>query len=224
MSGTPTFPANDLPLDQLEKLRTSNDHDEIKKATSWLKTNFEPWMFEIFGHRLYEQNAEVTMRETASFLSARDDISVEDRLAAALVASCATPEIPATSTEGTEERVWMSALQGAMRAEARKAIVRVPDLGCENLLKYWNRLSVPDRRWAVGRLGTLDVQRRVDLLVLGLNDRSEVVVVEALTVLERARELLGAGRPASETLRLPLAERAGQCCGGEVTLLLEAWT
>ena len=83
----------------------------------------------------------------------------------------------------------MSALQGAMRAEARKAIVRVPDLGCENLLKYWNRLSVPDRRWAVGRLGTLDVQRRVDLLVLGLNDRSEVVVVEALTVLERAREL-----------------------------------
>lgn len=42
--------------------------------------------------------------------------------------------------------------------------------------------------------------------------------------MERARELLAAGHPASETLRLPLAERAGQCCGGEVTLLLEAWT
>lgn len=42
--------------------------------------------------------------------------------------------------------------------------------------------------------------------------------------MERARNLLVRGESTPEELRLPLAERVGQCCGGEVTLLIEPFT
>ncbi|MDP6954801.1 MAG: XdhC family protein, partial [Planctomycetota bacterium] len=41
--------------------------------------------------------------------------------------------------------------------------------------------------------------------------------------LERARGLLAAGGPGSESVVLPLSASAGQCCGGEVTLYFEAF-
>lgn len=40
---------------------------------------------------------------------------------------------------------------------------------------------------------------------------------------ERAAALLGRGAARSESASFPLAEKAGQCCGGEVTLLFEAF-
>jgi len=39
--------------------------------------------------------------------------------------------------------------------------------------------------------------------------------------IERAGALLARGAPAAETLEVPLAESAGQCCGGHVTLLVD---
>jgi len=44
--------------------------------------------------------------------------------------------------------------------------------------------------------------------------------------IQRATQLIAEGRAASLTEAVPLSEKAGQCCGGEVTLYLEAfvWT
>ncbi len=41
--------------------------------------------------------------------------------------------------------------------------------------------------------------------------------------IERATELCAAGEPRSVTETVPLSEKAGQCCGGEVTILIEAF-
>ena len=41
--------------------------------------------------------------------------------------------------------------------------------------------------------------------------------------MERARELLHGAIPCTPNLDLPLAERAGQCCGGQVSLLIEVF-
>ncbi|MFN0007168.1 MAG: xanthine dehydrogenase accessory protein XdhC [Planctomycetota bacterium] len=41
--------------------------------------------------------------------------------------------------------------------------------------------------------------------------------------IERCGELLANGRPVSESTSYPLSEKAGQCCGGEVTLFFETF-
>jgi xanthine dehydrogenase accessory factor len=41
--------------------------------------------------------------------------------------------------------------------------------------------------------------------------------------IEHALELLADPEPTSESVVYPLSEKAGQCCGGEVTLFYEAW-
>lgn len=41
--------------------------------------------------------------------------------------------------------------------------------------------------------------------------------------IEHAAELVASGEPSSSTERYPLSERAGQCCGGEVTLFYEVF-
>jgi xanthine dehydrogenase accessory factor len=47
-----------------------------------------------------------------------------------------------------------------------------------------------------------------------------------MLAIEHCAELLKLGKPVSESLAYPLSERAGQCCGGEVTLFFETfpWT
>jgi len=182
------------PLAPLEMLRTSTDRSELEVASQWLENNFEPWMLHTFGHRLYEHGAEFIMRGPAAFLSTREDIDVEERLTAALIASSVEPAQQEDKDQRTDGNVWMSALRGAMRAEVRKAIVRVPKPGCDNILKFWNRLSEPDRRWAVGRLGALDLHRRCELLYLGAIDDSEAVVIEALSAIERAANVGSCGK------------------------------
>jgi hypothetical protein len=171
----------------LEVLRSSMNQSAMETVIPWLHVNFEPWMLESFEHRLYERGAEQFMAAPAAFLSTREDISVEARLAAALLASAAEPRVKTPREEPRRQPVWMSALRGAMRAEARKAIVRVPEPGCDNILRFWNQLSEPDRRWAVGRLGAFDLYRRWELIHLGLIDSSEAVVIEALSAMERTK-------------------------------------
>ena len=41
--------------------------------------------------------------------------------------------------------------------------------------------------------------------------------------IEHGTQMLASGEPQSEVERYPLSERAGQCCGGEVTLFYEAF-
>ncbi len=180
--------------DPLEVLRTSVDTEQVDAASQWLEANFEPWMLDTFAHRLYEGGAESIMRRPAAFLSTREDICVEARLAAALITSAIEPAPQASLDEASAQPVWMSALRGAMRAEARKAIVRNPEPGCDNILKFWNQLSEPDRRWAVGRLGAFDLYRRCELVYLGLVDRSEAVVIEALCAVEQASSVGTCGK------------------------------
>ncbi|MFT5288556.1 MAG: xanthine dehydrogenase accessory factor [Planctomycetota bacterium] len=44
-----------------------------------------------------------------------------------------------------------------------------------------------------------------------------------LLAIEKANELLEGGETTTASVAFPLAESAGQCCGGEVTLLIEAY-
>jgi hypothetical protein len=160
----------------------------METVIPWLRVNFEPWMLDGFEHRLYERGAERFMGAPAELLSHREDISIEARLAAALLADAAVAPVKNPREEPPRQPVWMSALRGAMRAEVRKAIVRIPEPGCDNILRFWNQLSEPDRRWAVGRLGAFELHRRCELIYLGLIDNSEAVVVEALSAMEQAED------------------------------------
>jgi hypothetical protein len=191
-SGAPPATAARVPpvsdLNPLEVLRSATDHSTMETVIPWLRVNFEPWMLDGFEHRLYERGAERFMGAPAEFLSHREDISIEARLAAALLADAAVAPVKNPREEPPRQPVWMSALRGAMRAEVRKAIVRIPEPGCDNILRFWNQLSEPDRRWAVGRLGAFELHRRCELIYLGLIDNSEAVVVEALSAMEQAED------------------------------------
>ena len=102
----------------------------------------------------------------------------------------------------TDQHDWIGALAALREAGTPCALVTVTGVVGSAPRDVGTRMLVTAERLAFGTIGG----GRLEHLAM-----------------ERARELLTAGRPASETLRLPLAERAGQCCGGEVTLLLEAW-
>lgn len=100
---------------------------------------------------------------------------------------------------------WIEVLAESRAKGVPCALVVVTGIEGSTPREVGARMVVADGRLAFGTIGGGNVEH---------------------LAIRRATELLESGEARSETMRVPLAEKAGQCCGGRVTLFIEAfpWT
>jgi len=101
-----------------------------------------------------------------------------------------------------DQQRWIEELASLRRARTHCALVTVVGIIGSTPRDVGARMIVTADRLAFGTIG---------------GGRLEHMAME------RARELLAAGATSTESLDLPLAERVGQCCGGQVSLLIEVF-
>ena len=101
-----------------------------------------------------------------------------------------------------DQQRWIEQLALLRRARQHCALVTVIGVTGSTPRDVGARMIVTQERLAFGTIGG----GRLEHLAM-----------------ERGRELLMAGAPCTVNLELPLAERAGQCCGGQVSLLIEVF-
>lgn len=97
---------------------------------------------------------------------------------------------------------WIDVLAEHHRARRPCAVVVVTDVRGSAPRERGARMIVSGGRIAWGTIGGGNLEH---------------------LALARCEELLRAGRAASESADFPLGERAGQCCGGDVTLFFEVF-
>lgn len=97
---------------------------------------------------------------------------------------------------------WIEALAGLRDAQRPCALVTVSGVRGSAPREVGARMIVAGGALAWGTIGGGNLERMA---------------------IERAAELVARGEAASESEAFPLSEKAGQCCGGEVTLLFEAF-
>lgn len=101
-----------------------------------------------------------------------------------------------------DQQDWIEELARLRRARECCALVTVVGIAGSTPRDVGARMIVTKDRLAFGTIGG----GRLEHLAM-----------------ERARELLAEETPCTQNLDLPLAERAGQCCGGQVSLLVEVF-
>lgn len=102
----------------------------------------------------------------------------------------------------TSQHDWIEALAGFRDAGRACALVTVSGVRGSAPREVGARMIVAEGALAWGTIGGGNLERMA---------------------IERAAALVGRGEAVSESEAFPLSEKAGQCCGGEVTLLFEAF-
>lgn len=97
---------------------------------------------------------------------------------------------------------WIDVLAAHQRGGTPCALVTVTRVVGSAPREPGARMVVADGRLAWGTIGGGNLER---------------------LAIERAVELLAEAEPRAESLEVPLAESAGQCCGGKVTLFVETF-
>lgn len=97
---------------------------------------------------------------------------------------------------------WIEKLSELRRQRKPCAVVVVTGVRGSGPRDAGARMVVADGRLAWGTIGGGNLEK---------------------LAIEHATDLIGRGERASESVAYPLSERAGQCCGGEVTLFFETY-